>query len=403
MKNPMGMNNFDKLEAAGLYAPADNTEGQKAKIEARVQSLGILISKLSKVEAFLSVLPTLEKKRQLKRLANASTGLRELMATSLPQGAKKHIEACLNEVISLREGIYASNTELDQTLLALTASAKARTELLALVESSRHRLEKVVADSSSESDLEDFYKNAGEVIKRHEHEAAKIVSIKDKPYVLVRAPVVPMDGSINAEKLPQLGFKSDSISGYPVIHNQLVLGVNPKMMSSHDPSDNIKFAEMQKKLKDADLTIEQIKRQRGRLKDAIIDLGKVDKERAESDPKVKAFLKQREEAVTKAEDDLKAMIDKSGIDPDEYIRLDQKVKRSHNAVPQAVKDEAERLRKLLERKLGVKLRFVSDSPRSHPGNPGIWFWLMPERELDMLAKAAFGKRVNVSRWGFAFN
>jgi hypothetical protein len=398
MKNPMGMNNFDKLEAAGLYAPADNTEGQKAKIEARVNDLGILISKVSKVEAFLSVLPTLEKPRQLKRLASAGKGLRELLATPLPQGTKKHIEACLNEVISLREGIFASNTSLDKTMLALTASSKARTELSALVESSRHRLEKIVADSSAESDMEDFYKNAGEVIKRTEHEAVKILPIKDKPFVLTRAPIVPMDGSISAEKLPQLGFKSESISGYPVIHNQLVLGINPKMMASHDPADNAKFAEMQKKLKDADLTIEQIKRQRGRIRDAQMDLSKVDKEKAKPD-----FLKQKEEAVRKAESDLKDMIDRAGIDPDEYIKLDQRVKRSHNAVPQAVKDEADRLRKLLERKKGVKLRFVSDSPRSHPGNPGIWFWLMPDKELDMLAKAAFGKRVNVSRWGFAFN
>jgi hypothetical protein len=270
--------------------------------------------------------------------------------------------------------------------------------LSALVESSRHRLEKIVADSSAESDMEDFYKNAGEVIKRTEHEAVKILPIKDKPFVLTRAPIVPMDGSISAEKLPQLGFKSESISGYPVIHNQLVLGINPKMMASHDPADNAKFAEMQKKLKDADLTIEQIKRQRGRIRDAQMDLSKVDKEKAKPD-----FLKQKEEAVRKAESDLKDMIDRAGIDPDEYIKLDQRVKRSHNAVPQAVKDEADRLRKLLERKKGVKLRFVSDSPRSHPGNPGIWFWLMPDKELDMLAKAAFGKRVNVSRWGFAFN
>src|SRR4051812_683158 len=103
--NPLGKNNFDRLEAAGLVAGADDSENMKAKTEARVSELNTLITKIRKVEAYLAELYVLPRPRQLKRLAAAAGGLKELHATKLPVGAKKHIEACINEVTSLREGV----------------------------------------------------------------------------------------------------------------------------------------------------------------------------------------------------------------------------------------------------------------------------------------------------------
>ena len=150
--NPLGKNNFDKLEAAGLVAGPDDAENLKFKTEARVAELGVLIGKVNKVQAYLAELYVLPKPRQLKRLSAASSALRELHAAKLPTGAKRHIAACLNEVISLREGVYTSNTKLDKQTLALTASSRAKTELQSMVESAQHRLEKVIADSSSEMD-----------------------------------------------------------------------------------------------------------------------------------------------------------------------------------------------------------------------------------------------------------
>lgn len=391
-----GKNNFDRLEAAGLVAGADNGENMKAKTEARVGELKVLATKVKKVQAYLAEIYVLPRERQLRRLKEASLKLRELHAEKLPVGAKRHIEACLNEVTSLREGVFASNARLDQQTLALTASAKAHTELQAMIVAAEHRLEKIVADSSAEHDLDEFYKNAADVIKKHEKESTKVEAIKDKPFLLVRVPVVPVDGSFAAEKLPQLGFKSESLSGYPVIHNQMVLGINPKMLAGHDPQAAAKFAAMSKQLKDSGVDLDHIKKALGKVKDLLADYSKLDPEKA--DPKYKAKL---EAELAAAQQAAEAMIKKGGVDPLEMMRLQALLKRSHNALPEAIKEEADRLRRLLEKKQKIRLRFVSDTPRSFKA--GVWFWLMPDRELDQLAKASPSKRVSISRWGFAFN
>lgn len=395
--NPLGKNNFDKLEAAGLVAGPDDSENVKAKTEARVTALNVVIGKLKKVEAYLSVLSTLPKPRQLKRLAEAARGLSELHATRLPIGAKRHVEACLNEVVSLREGVYVSSSVLDQQTLALTASAKARNELQAIVESAQHRLEKVMADSMSDSDMDEFYRKADAVIKKNAAEVHKLTPIADKPFVIVRVPVIPMDGSISTERLPQLGFKSESLSGYPVIHNQLVLGINPKMMASHNPEMNDKFAEMSKKLKDSGVDPLEIARARLKLKDLTGDVAQID--RAKATPE---FIEKKEAELKAQQEKVQKLLDKAGVDPLDIKKLQDTVSKSHSAQPAAVHAEADRLRRLLEKKKGMKLRFVSERPGRAPKGGGVWFWLMPDRELDTLAKAAFGKRVAITQWGFAF-
>lgn len=401
--NPLGKNNFDKLEAAGLVAGPDDAENLKFKTEARVAELGVLIGKVNKVQAYLAELYTLPKPRQLKRLSAASTALRELHADKLPTGAKRHIAACLNEVISLREGVYTSNTKLDKQTLALTASSRAKTELQSMVESAQHRLEKVIADSSSEMDMEEFYKKAADVIKKNASEVTKIAGIADKPWIMARVPVVPSDGSLSAEKLPGLGFKSESLSGYPVIHNQLVLGINPKHMAAHSDESVVRITEMNQKLKDANVRLEDLKNLSGRVRDTALDLRKLteaeSKEKGSVNPDI---LKQTEARAKDAFKKYSDLAGKADFDMDEYQKLSSQVKRSHAAQPEAIRKEAERLRKLLEKKTRTNLRFVSEKPGATPGKPGVWFWLMPDRELDLLARASLAKRVSINRWGFAF-
>jgi hypothetical protein len=396
--NPLGKNNFDRLEAAGLVAGADDSENMKAKTEARVSELNTLVTKIRKVEAYLAELYVLPKPRQLKRLAAAAQGLKELHQQKLPVGAKKHVEACLNEVISLREGVYSSNSRMDKQTLALTASVKARKELTAMVESAQHRLEKVVADSSSELDMEEFYKKAADVIKKNDAESAKVLPLRDKAFLLERVPVVPLGSSLSTEKLPQLGFKSESLGGYPIIHNQLVLGINPKRLASHGDAESQRFAELQQKLKESGVSLDEIKKIHGKIKDLTLDISRLDPEKAD-----KEYVAKKNADLNRLHEEASRLIQKSGIDPAEYQSLQQKLRRSHSAVIPAVREEAERIRKLLEKKKNVKLRFVSETPHSDKKSGGIWFWLMPDKELDMLAKASHTKRVDVKQWGFAFS
>lgn len=312
-KSGFGKNNFDRLEAAGLVANGeDATAAMKVSTAKRIEDLRSLAAKITKVEAEATKLYVLSKPQRLKRLTSIIKAVKELHASTLPVGTKKQVTACLNELVSLREGIYASNSEIDKKALMLIAASSARKEVENMITASEARLEKIVADSSNSSDMEDFYKNAADVIEKHQHEGEKLAQIKTKPFVVSRVPIVPADGNISAEKLNRLGISAESLGGYPVIHNQIVIGISPKaLLGEHAGS-----------------------------------------------------LKSEKTA-------------------------------------KAVRQEADRLRKLVEKKVGQKLQFVSDNARSY--GSGVWFWVMPNKELDMMSKAAAGHRIKVQRWGFAFN
>lgn len=234
-KSNFGKNNFDRLEAAGLVASAeDESNNQKEKLTARSSELRILAQKFDKVLAGMAETYIMAKPRQLKRITTILSKVKELHASGLPIGAKKHVATVVNELVSIREGVYASNASVDKKMLTMIAAKTAKEELLALALAAEARIEKIQADSSMNDDLEEFYKKAADVIKKHAGKAEDLKAIKDKAYVLARMPVVPADGNLSAERLAQAGFQVESLSGYPVFQNQLVIGINPRhVMGEH--------------------------------------------------------------------------------------------------------------------------------------------------------------------------
>ncbi len=307
-----GKNNFDRLEAAGLVAGDDTTALVKAKTQTRITELEALAAKVTKVEAALTDLYVLSKPARLKRITQVMTAVKKLHASPLPVGAKKHIGNCLNELTSLREGIYASNAQVDKKALALIATVQAKEDIKALAAAATTRLDKIMADSTHDSDLEEFYRKAADVIEKHTTESAKLSAIQSKPFVIARVPVVPADGMLSVDKLTRLGFDVENLSGYAVLNKQLTIGINPRaLLGEHG----------------------------GAIKG--------------------------EKAAT------------------------------------AIQAEADRLRKLLQKKTNTKLQFVCDKAFTY--DTGTWFWLMTNKELDALAKAFPGQHVKITRWGFAFN
>ncbi len=304
--------NFDKLEAAGLVAGEDTTASVKAKIQTRIADLHGLVAKVSKVEAALVDLYVLSKPARLKKLTQVLSAVKKLHASPLPVGAKTHVGHCLNELVSLREGVYASHAQIDKKSLSLIAAAKARADILALVITAEARLDKIMADSNHSSDLEEFYKKAEDVIQKHSAEAEKLSDIRNKPFVISRVPVVPADALLSVDKLTRLGFNVEGLGGYAVLNKQLVIGINPKhLLGEHG--------------------------------------GAVSGARAAT----------------------------------------------------AIREEADRLRKLLQKKTNTKLQFVAD--KAFTFDTGTWFWLMTNKELDAFARAFPGGSVKITRWGFAFN
>ena len=227
-KSAFGKNNFDKLESAGLIAGADDGALQKEKLQVRARELKILGQKFETVFNKMAETYVMSKPAQLKRITVLLGKVKELHAQSLPIGAKKHVETCINELTSIREGVYAKNTTADKKMLTMMAAKKAQTELYAMAVAAEARVEKLMADSSTSNDMEDFYKKAEEVIKKHSGKADALKVLKDKSFVLERMPIVPTDGNLSAEKMAHAGFNVESLGGYPVIQNQLVIGINPR-------------------------------------------------------------------------------------------------------------------------------------------------------------------------------
>ncbi len=306
-----GKNNFDKLEAAGLVAGDDTTASAKAKLQARATALAELAGKFAKIEAGVTDMHLMDKPRRLKRLTAMIKAVEELHASPLPNGSKKHVAKCLNEIISLREGVYASNAQIDRKHLVLIASVQGRSEVEAMIAATTERINKIMAESSDSSDMDEVYRNAADVIQKNSQESHKLAPIKDKAYVFARVPVVPANDNISAEKLARAGMKVERIGNYPVFHNQLVVGISPKhLLGEHG----------------------------GAVKGP--------------------------------------------------------------TAAKAIRAEADRLRKALQKKLNVNLQFVSpDYSFSYGG--GTWFWLMDDKSIDAMATALPGK-VKITRWGFAF-
>lgn len=63
-------------------------------------------------------------------------------------------------------------------------------------------------------------------------------------------------------------------------------------------------------------------------------------------------------------------------------------------------DVALHVKAQLEKKTNQPYVFVSETPQGYEG--GHWFWLMPTRDLNRLARAFPGGHAKINRWGFAF-
>jgi len=311
-KSAFGKNNFDRLEAAGLVSSADDHVLRKDKLQARALALRELAVKFQKIEQGVIEAHLMEAPKQKSRLNAVLAAVQKLHASPLPMGAKRHVGVCLNELVSIREGIHSSAKNVDKKTLTMIATSAARKEILAMAASSENRMEKILAESSSTDDMEEFFKNAADVIQKHAPKAEQLKAIATKPFVIARVPVVPADGGISAERLARVGVDAESLGTYPVIKNQMVIGINPRfLLGEHS--------------------------------------GEIKGEKA----------------------------------------------------AKSIREEATRLLKRLERETKTKLQFVCDRSYSYKG--GTWYWLMTDRDLDLVARVSPGNRIKISRWGFAFN
>lgn len=212
------------LQASGK--PLEDEAVVATKLEARVKKLATLEADLKKMEAKLAELPLLDPSRQLKRITSQMKVVETILANKpLPVGVSKHLKVCMNELTSLREGVYVGSAK--KKALAVVTVTAAIAALGELRDTSSARLTKMSAGNDDNL----FSDEALRVIKNNEAESHKLDAIHRKPFVIARIPLVPVAKSyLTVDKLKHMGFRAESLGGYPVMHNQLVIGVNKKML-----------------------------------------------------------------------------------------------------------------------------------------------------------------------------
>lgn len=229
-KNQSQMSKIIPMLQIGSKAGPDD-EQKLDTLEQRITDLQQLGSTLDTGFAKLWTMHKVSRERQIKRLTLARAVLIEIRATKKIHGTATAVRHALNELTCLREAAVINELEHDAANLS---SCRALTkEVTKLTEAAIKKLaeaKRVMTSEESETTLRDpvFSPDLAEIIKSTNEQAAALPSLAGKPFVVARIPIIPVSKTgLSIENLRANGFVVASLGGYPVINNQLVIGVNP--------------------------------------------------------------------------------------------------------------------------------------------------------------------------------
>lgn len=181
-------------------------------------------TKVRKVNAALANLAVAPVTKQIGLIRSAQAYVADIK--EIPTGVKPLLRTIHNELQSLHEGILAKAVRKKD--LVLTAGVQVVREIDAILAKVESNLVKL------SSSLEDVDRNVL-VLKKNQEQRDKIPAFNGREFVVGRAPVAftfqnkqkhSSVGYVDQEKLDNMGFKSDNLGGYTVIHNQLVIGID---------------------------------------------------------------------------------------------------------------------------------------------------------------------------------
>jgi hypothetical protein len=145
-----------------------------------------------------------------------------VILTAMP-GIKSKNVAFLNALTSMREAVDTKemtprefSTELKSEFVAY------RLSVLAMIE------EVNTPSQKDELSLHDALDKSGNALSKYEKSRDQIEkAILDTGFVVTYAPVMPISTPIlDVARLTSNGFKSETFAGYPILHNQFVVGVS---------------------------------------------------------------------------------------------------------------------------------------------------------------------------------
>ncbi len=223
------------LQVGSKATPDDETiiEGMEKRV-AELRDLGtILTTAFQKLWTAHKV----SRERQMKRLTVALLALEEQRKLKRLHGTTKYLRAAANELTSVREALFVDGLDVDQQNLIscktlLTKIDELIAQTLKKMSDVRHAL---VADSPEMARDPVFDPGLADVIKLANEQARQLPALDDKPFVVARIPIIPVAKTVlSVDRLRAQGFTVASLGGYPVINNQLVVGINAREVGMTD-------------------------------------------------------------------------------------------------------------------------------------------------------------------------
>ena len=206
---------------------ADNVQ----KIESSISRVNTYCELLEKADRALRHVNSYPADKSLKLLNAIADKVKEI---KVPKALHLSVKRINNELWSSIDYVQqGKRVSIMQFKPAIKEVKAYKTELLGKLENAKQGIKDWEAEENARFD---------KALTRASAESTNIVCPADQPWALCRAPVIP----VCTIDIPALSrhFDVSNVGGYPVMHNQLVLGINHKNLRT-DSVESI-IAEIEK-------------------------------------------------------------------------------------------------------------------------------------------------------------
>ncbi len=223
-------------------------------LQAKLADLHDVKTRLRKLNHVLGNLAVVDRRKQLGLIKSALAYVARIETP--PNGVKPLLVMVTNELQSLREGIHANVVRPAD--LVLTASVQAIGRVDELIKSAANNVQKL------EAAIGDFSTDTNEaLIRKNQAAREKIPAFNGKEFVVGRAPVAftfvnkqrhSSVGYVDKDLLDKMGFKSDNLGGYTLLHNQMVIGIDSHAVYTKLTDEDGKESIVRQRVEDTAIT-----------------------------------------------------------------------------------------------------------------------------------------------------
>lgn len=205
---------------------------EKRKAEVRATNLAKALARLETIKAQLAGLPVVGPTQQVGTITKVIARLDKMVShASCPHGLATPFRRLRNELVSMREAVL-SKGNVKASWVTSNQIDPVINEVKALHERATMKVQATNDLVRVKNDFDAAFNEAERIIKKNNEAVKRLDSIRNRPFTLVRVPIVVISNPpLSAEALKRNGVNADDLTGYPLLHNQMVLGVSSKALT----------------------------------------------------------------------------------------------------------------------------------------------------------------------------